>query len=155
MGDSLLSVFQDNVIEIPFNRLNSYQQLQRVIQQFWNQWSRSYLHTLQQRFRWKLAQSNITTDALVLLKEDNVPPMRWLSGRVVGVHPGSDGISALNEDFEMNVLLSVGEIHHVPTRQIARELEISQSSAMKVLKTHKFHPYEMPNLQKLTEDDPE
>ncbi|KAG5877862.1 hypothetical protein JTB14_036438 [Gonioctena quinquepunctata] len=79
-------------MEIPFNRLNSYQQLQRVIHQFWNPWSRNYLYTLQQRFRWKLAQSNITTEALVLLKEDNVPPMKWLLGRVVGVHPGSDGI---------------------------------------------------------------
>lgn len=63
--------------------------------------------------------------------------------------------SALSEEVKINVLLSVEENPHVSTRQIARELEISQSSVERVLKVEKFHPYKITILQELTEDDPD
>ena len=63
--------------------------------------------------------------------------------------------SAFNENVKLNVLLSVQENPCIPTRQIARELEISQSSVERTLKAHKFHPYKLTILQELTEDDPD
>lgn len=62
---------------------------------------------------------------------------------------------ALNEEVKLNVLLSVQENPYISSRQIGRELEISQSSVARTLKAHKFHPYKMIILQKLTEDDPD
>ena len=29
---------------------------------------------------------------LVILKDENLPPMRWSLGRIIEVHPGADGI---------------------------------------------------------------
>ena len=30
---------------------------------------------------------------MVVLKEDNLPPLRWKLGRITALHPGKDGIS--------------------------------------------------------------
>lgn len=56
---------------------------------------------------------------------------------------------------KMNVLLSVQEKPHVPSRQIARELEITQSSVTTVLKSQKCNPYRMTIHQELAKDDPD
>lgn len=92
IGSSLVAVPQEDVTTIPFNRLNHFKQLQQLVQNFWTRWSRDYLHTLQQRAKWCERSGNIKLDTLVLLKEDNVPPMCWHMGRVVAVHPGADNL---------------------------------------------------------------
>lgn len=92
IGSSLVAVPQEDVTEISHNRLNHFKQLQQLVQNFWTRWSRDYLHTLQQRAKWCKVNDNIKIDALVLLKEDNVPPMQWRMGRVVSVHPGPDNL---------------------------------------------------------------
>jgi Family of unknown function (DUF5641) len=33
---------------------------------------------------------NIKIDELVLIREENLPPLKWKLGRVVQVHPGND-----------------------------------------------------------------
>ena len=32
---------------------------------------------------------------MVVLKEDNLPPLRWKLGRITALHPGKDGISSV------------------------------------------------------------
>ena len=92
IGDALLAVPQDDVTEIPTNRLSSYKKLQQMVQRFWRSWSNDYLNTLQQRSKWRQNVNNIKIGTLVLLKEDNVPPMNWQLARVIGVHPGQDNL---------------------------------------------------------------
>ncbi|XP_062542149.1 uncharacterized protein LOC134210140 [Armigeres subalbatus] len=50
--------------------------------------------------RWKQTQafdevdkekSNLSVGTMVLIKEDNMPPLKWLLGRVVQIHAGADG----------------------------------------------------------------
>lgn len=91
IGGSLVAVPQDNVLNVSANRLCHYKQLQQVLQRFWALWSRDYLNTLQQRAKWRKSQENIKVGAMVLLKEDNEPPMRWPLGRVEEVYHGRDG----------------------------------------------------------------
>lgn len=48
---------------------------------------------LQTRCKWKTqSQRLLQPGSLVLMKEDNLPPLRWQLGRVTEVHPGSDGV---------------------------------------------------------------
>ncbi|XP_074028523.1 uncharacterized protein [Leptinotarsa decemlineata] len=90
IGDSLLSIPQSNVIDIPSNRLKHFQRLQQMVQQFWKWWSRDYLHSLQQRSKWQQDSTrSIQLDALVLLKDDSLPPSSWRTGRIEAVHPGN------------------------------------------------------------------
>lgn len=79
-------------LDIPANRLNRYKLIQRLRTEFWVKWSNEYLSRLQQRPKWLKRESNIQVDQVVLIKEDNLPPARWLYGRVTKVFPGKDGL---------------------------------------------------------------
>ncbi|XP_076246260.1 uncharacterized protein LOC143186468 [Calliopsis andreniformis] len=94
IGDALLALPQPDVTDIKQNRLNKFQLIQQTVQHFWRRWDQEYLHELQQRHKWKLNHpGSIKIGALVLIKEDNIPPMRWRLGRIVHFHPGLDGIT--------------------------------------------------------------
>ena len=51
-----------------------------------------YLHTLQTRQKWKNGILDIQVGALVLLREENVPPQQWKLGRITATHPGEDKV---------------------------------------------------------------
>jgi Mga helix-turn-helix domain len=59
----------------------------------------------------------------------------------------------VNEETEIQVLASVHVNPQVSTRQLANELDISQSSVSKILRKHKFHPYHISLNQELHGDD--
>ncbi|XP_076398090.1 uncharacterized protein LOC143266577 [Megachile rotundata] len=61
-------------------------------QHFWKRWHREYLNELTRRTKWTKGAHSIKEGTVVLLREDNIPPMQWALGRVTKVHPGSDGI---------------------------------------------------------------
>lgn len=62
-------------------------------QHFWKRWNKEYLNELQQCVKWISNKSrSIGVGDLVLLKEDNMLPLHWISGRVIATHPGNDGI---------------------------------------------------------------
>lgn len=92
IGRTFTSLPDPDVRDIKLNRLDRYQYLQRLNQQFWNRWSKDYLNSLQQRTKWKQTSKNIEIGAIVLIKEDNLPPFKWMLGRITGVQPGQDGI---------------------------------------------------------------
>lgn len=64
---------------------------EKMHRDFWKQWSRDYLQTLQGRGKWKYTTNNLEIGDIVLVKEDNIPPARWLLGKVIDTHPGTDG----------------------------------------------------------------
>ncbi|KAH8275063.1 hypothetical protein KR018_005718, partial [Drosophila ironensis] len=57
--------------------------LSELKQQFWHSWSRDYLHSLQERHQWAKEEGNLAEGTLVLIHEDNAPPQKWVTGRVV------------------------------------------------------------------------
>jgi hypothetical protein len=79
---------------LPENRLNLYQHIQYMTQQFWKRWQIEYISELQQRRKWK-SQSNtiLAVGTLVIIKENQVPVNQWKLGRILQLHPGPDGIT--------------------------------------------------------------
>ncbi|XP_049868956.1 uncharacterized protein LOC126368838 [Pectinophora gossypiella] len=75
------------------NHLTRFQRTEQLRQQFWARWSIEYVAELQHRTKWRTNQHSLQLDSLVLIKEDHLPPLKWKLGRVVAVHPGSDGIN--------------------------------------------------------------
>lgn len=59
--------------------------------QFWLSWLKEYLQQLHQRKYWSEAQPNLKENQIVVIKDDNLPPLQWKIGRVVKVDPGPDG----------------------------------------------------------------
>lgn len=92
IGDSITSPVERNQLDIPTNRLSRWEHIQKIKQHFWKRWSQEYLHGLQSRSKWHNTNSSIQIGDLVLLIEDNVPPLRWRTGRVIAVHPGEDKV---------------------------------------------------------------
>ena len=81
-----------DVSEVPLNRLDRFQLLQRIRSQFWKRWASEYLLHLQQREKWRDPADNFCVGRLVLVKDDRYPPAKWPLGRIVEVHPGPDGL---------------------------------------------------------------
>lgn len=81
-----------DLAHIPLNRLNQYQYLYRLYCDFWKMWSNEYLHQLQPRSKWHHKKNNVHEGNIVLIAEDNVPPSRWVAGRIIGTYPGKDGL---------------------------------------------------------------
>ncbi|XP_055633682.1 uncharacterized protein LOC129774019 [Toxorhynchites rutilus septentrionalis] len=92
IGSSLQDLPEPDLLAIPSNRLHHWQLIQQRLQHFWKRWQGEYLCQLQGRSkRWK-PPIPIQTGKLVIIKEDNLPPLRWKMGRIEEIHPGSDGI---------------------------------------------------------------
>lgn len=64
----------------------------RIKHEFWKRWSRDYLNELQCRTKWRERSKNLSPGAIVIIKEDNIPVMKWPLGRVIKTYKGDDEI---------------------------------------------------------------
>lgn len=87
----------DDLTDVPTLRLDRYRRVEQLRQHFWQRWAKEYVSELQRRTKWKTHHDDIKLDSLVLIKDDNLPPLRWRLGRVTRVFPGTDGISRVAE----------------------------------------------------------
>jgi hypothetical protein len=92
IGTSLLALPDHNVIDLPSNRLSRWSHVQQMVQRLWRCWSNGYLHQLQQRNKWKEIQPNVMIGDLVLVKEDDLPPLVWKKAVISDIHAGRDGL---------------------------------------------------------------
>ncbi|XP_018400322.1 PREDICTED: uncharacterized protein LOC108777840 [Cyphomyrmex costatus] len=93
IGVPLTSLPELDVSETPVNRLTRHQLLTQMRQHFWQRWSKEYITQLQQRHKWtEESKADIKIGMMVLLRDENTPPMHWRLGRIVAVHPGKDGL---------------------------------------------------------------
>lgn len=92
IGRTLTSLPDENLENVAINRLTRYQLAQQLCQHFWSRWKREYICELQRRTKWKASNGSLSKGALVILKEENLPPSDWRLGRIMEIHPGADGI---------------------------------------------------------------
>lgn len=90
--EPLSSLPDPDLGHIKLNRLSRWQLVQRLQQDFWRRWRNEYLHTLMQRGKWTTSGVPIKIGTMVLLKDDQLSPLKWPLGRVSEVFPGTDGI---------------------------------------------------------------
>jgi hypothetical protein len=91
IGAPLTSLPEADFTNTTMNSLSRWQRVQRFNQQLWKRWSSDYLNTLQQRTKWRKQQPDLQPGMLVLLREDNLPPMSWRLAIISESFPGSDG----------------------------------------------------------------
>ena len=90
IGQPLNALPELDVTDVPLNRLKRFQFVNSLHQQFWKRWSLEYVSNLQDRVKWRDICRNVKVGDLVLLKDENSSPGKWLMGRVINVFPGSD-----------------------------------------------------------------
>lgn len=90
IGGPLTALPDIDITELPINRLDRWQIVQKITQNFWKRWSREYLTSLQGRTKWTREQNNLNIDDVVLIQDNNAPPLRWKLGRISELHKGKD-----------------------------------------------------------------
>ncbi|XP_071578330.1 uncharacterized protein [Temnothorax nylanderi] len=91
IGSPLQALPEPNLTEINEHRLSRWQRVQTMVQHFWKRWSTEYLTQLHQRTKWRTIKSSSSlTGRIVVLREDNTPPLCWKLARIIDVHPGKD-----------------------------------------------------------------
>ncbi|XP_075990161.1 uncharacterized protein LOC142985798 [Anticarsia gemmatalis] len=93
VGDALVVVPDGNYEKSNTSTLRRWQLHQKMMQDFWRGWSRDYLHQLLQRHKWEYQNPEPSIGDVVLIKEDDMPPGRWLLGKIEQKHPGPDKIT--------------------------------------------------------------
>jgi hypothetical protein len=66
---------------------------QKLQRDFWNRWYHEYLSMLQQRPKWQQIEVNVKIGDLVTIKDQKLPPGKWLLGKVIDIHEGSDKLT--------------------------------------------------------------
>ncbi|XP_047543300.1 uncharacterized protein LOC125075636 [Vanessa atalanta] len=69
-----------------------YARLEQIRQHFWRRWQKEYISELQQRTKWRTNLAKLNIGDLVLIQEDDVPPLSWRLGRITHLYPGPDGV---------------------------------------------------------------
>ncbi|XP_055527010.1 uncharacterized protein LOC129719642 [Wyeomyia smithii] len=87
----LTAIPEPDLQDIPINRLSMWQRAQSVTQQLWKKWSTQYLSDLHNRTKWTKKRDNVAVGTMVLLKDDNAPPLKWKLARVTKIFAGTDG----------------------------------------------------------------
>lgn len=70
--------------------MENWARISAIKQKFWQQWSHDYLNELQCRTKWSSEAPNVTVGSMVVVHDDNLPPLKWTIGRVIDCIPGKD-----------------------------------------------------------------
>lgn len=66
--------------------------LDSLVNSYWRKWSLEYLHTLQVRQKWCTSDTPVKVGTVVLIHQDDIPPLRWPLGVIQEVYPDVDNI---------------------------------------------------------------
>lgn len=72
--------------------LQRHSLLDKLVQSFWRRWRAEYLHQLQTRQKWNLPSATIKIGTVVIIMNDNSPPLSWPLGMVERIHPSKDNV---------------------------------------------------------------
>ncbi|XP_050059727.1 uncharacterized protein LOC126551012 [Aphis gossypii] len=93
IGEPTYSLPEPDLSSVLDNRLKRWQRVTQLTQCLWKRWNKEYLSQLQPRKKWLSSKGPaLSVGTLVLIKEDNIPPLSWSLGRVLRVHAGSDEV---------------------------------------------------------------
>lgn len=92
VGEPLINVPDRDYEHQKASLLTRWQLIQKMTQDFWRRWQTEYLNTLQQRYKWQTPVSSPSVGDVVVIKDENLPPTKWLLARVEQLHPGTDNL---------------------------------------------------------------
>ncbi|BES97774.1 Pao retrotransposon peptidase [Nesidiocoris tenuis] len=70
--------------------LSTWRFVQQSTATFWKRWQREYLLEQQQMLKWNTPSKPPRIGQVVLIREDNVPPLQWPLGVITELVPGQD-----------------------------------------------------------------
>lgn len=92
IGQPLVALPETSWKDTKISRLSRFQVIQKMYQNIWFRWHSEYLSSLQVRNKWYSHSDNIKINDLVLIIDENTPPLQWRRGRVTEVYSGKDSV---------------------------------------------------------------
>lgn len=111
IGQPLLAVPPRVSFESRVNLTQRWKLLDQCHQAFWRRWSTEYLTSLQGRSKWTTEAPNVKVNDMVVVIDNQSPPLAWRLGRILELLPGNDGVVRV-----VRLLTSHGQI----TRPVAK-----------------------------------
>lgn len=65
--------------------------VKKLEQEFRDRWTNEYVTLQQRRNKWAEVRTNLQPGDCVLIKDELMPPGRWMMGRIKEAYSGSDG----------------------------------------------------------------
>lgn len=90
IGSAIRALPERDVSTKEIDNLQYWARISAIKQQFWKKWFHDYINELQTRNKWTISNPNVAPGALVIIHEDNIPPQKWLMGKIVNIVPGRD-----------------------------------------------------------------
>ncbi|GBN04679.1 hypothetical protein AVEN_31100-1 [Araneus ventricosus] len=87
IGRPITAIVEPSLVDFETNRLNVWQRITKSVQTIWKRRSLLYLNGLQQRKKWVVNNENLKIGDIVLIREENLPPCKWIMGRVIALYP--------------------------------------------------------------------
>lgn len=95
LGRPLNLIPEPSLLDLKRTTLDRHQDMQRTIQEFWKKFNIEYLHTLHPRKKWYKPEKDLAVNDFVSIIDENLPPGKWIMGRVLEIHPSPDGLIRL------------------------------------------------------------
>lgn len=93
LGRTLTLLPSPQVHDDSLHLLPRYQRVQQLKAHFWDRFYHEYISELQKRVKWHRSNAELREGDMMIVKDDRLPPNRWVIGRITELHKGSDGIA--------------------------------------------------------------
>lgn len=116
-----------SLLDTHVSRLCKWIQISQKVEHFQKRWKAEYISQLQYRNKWMRQCTNVEIGDMVLIKDDGLPPSKWLLGRVIETFPDAEGlVRKVNIKTATNTLMR--SIHKVSILPIDKALEDTTSN---------------------------
>lgn len=93
IGATLTTPPGPTTLDLNDNRLSRWQLVRKMYESLWKWWANDYLHSLQQRSKWRFEKDNVKPGCVVLVRNPLAPPCKWELGRILECHQGDDKLT--------------------------------------------------------------
>jgi hypothetical protein len=82
----------ESVDTLAFDPRNRWRRIQELVRQTWKRLMLEYITSIGSCKKWLDREENLKEGDIVLVVDPDSPRRNWKDGRIVGVHPGDDGL---------------------------------------------------------------
>nr|XP_049699691.1 uncharacterized protein LOC110382053 [Helicoverpa armigera] len=93
VGEPLINIPDEDNSNHNIVGLDRWRLTQKIVNNFWKRWYKEYLVNLNQRHKWNVKTSEPEVGDVVILKDDGIPPAKWILGKIIKKYYGPDNIS--------------------------------------------------------------
>ena len=134
---STLPILPYEKMPLPMHPAKRWKAIQNFVADFWMRWKKEYLPTLQTRSKWTKEKPNIQVGDLVLVVDENTPPLVWPLARIMETFTGNDTLVRTVKPRD-DMHYKVFEVTHARTHAMYGKKSNQTVQTRKIQKDNRF-----------------